>query len=246
MAPGAAPHAERFAPMSIIDIAFGLLAGVVSCLTLEALLLLPLTVAAAGAPGRSAVIASAIGLGVAVILTGALAASFGAVFGMGAEWFRRVVCLLLIVQAILLLRESTVERFNFLTGGDGSGPVASSAVRQFLLALFVGANWIPVPGPTLGKASLMAADGQNYALTFGILFMFGVGAAVPWIVLGRAMRLLVAGVAPRLLDSLAGKRILAATLLAVAIVGIGGLDLTGSRQLEGVLPAWMHKLAVTF
>jgi len=246
MAPGVAPQAEGFAPMNAIDIAFGLLAGVVSCLTPEALLLLPLMVAAVGAASRPSVIAPAIGLGVAVILTGALAASFGAVFGLGAEWLRRIVCVLLIGQAILLMRESTVERFAFLTGGDGNGPMASGAIRLFLLALFVGANWNPVPGPTLGKASMMAADAQDYALAFGILFAFGVGAAVPWIVLGRAIRLVVRGVAPRVLDSVAGKRILGLTLLAVAIVGIGGLDVTASQWLDSVAPAWMHKLAVTF
>ena len=47
-------------------------------------------------------------------------------------------------------------------------------------------------------------------------------------------------------DGLAGKRILGLTLLAVAIVGVGGLDVTASRQLDRVLPPWMHKLAVTF
>jgi cytochrome c biogenesis protein CcdA len=124
--------------------------------------------------------------------------------------------------------------------------MASGAIRLFLLALFVGANWNPVPGPTLGKASMMAADAQDYALAFGILFVFGVGAAVPWIVLGRAIRLVVRGVAPRVLDSVAGKRILGLTLLAVAIVGIGGLDVTASQWLDSVAPAWMHKLAVTF
>jgi cytochrome c biogenesis protein CcdA len=232
--------------MNAIDIVFGLLAGVVSCLTPEALLLLPLMVAAAGAVARPAVVAPAIGLGVAVILTGALAASFGAVSGLGAEWFRRIVCVLLIVQAILLMRASTMERFSFLTGGDATGSAASGAVRRFLLALLVGANWNPVPGPTLGKASLMAADAQNDVLAFGILFVFGAGAAVPWIVLGRAIRLVARGVAPRVLDGLAGKRILGLTLLAVAIVGVGGLDVTASRQLDRVLPPWMHKLAVTF
>jgi cytochrome c-type biogenesis protein len=232
--------------MNVIDLAFGLLAGVVSCLTPEALLLLPLMIATAGAANRSGVLASAFGLGAAVILTGALAGSIGMVFGLGAEWLRRGVCALLILQAILLMRESTVERFSFLTGGGGIGPTRSGAMRQFLLALFVGANWNPLPGPTLGKASMMAADAQNYAMTFAILFLFGVGAAVPWIIVGRAIRLVAWGVAPRVLEGLAGQRILGMTLLAVAVVGISGQDVTLSQWLDRAAPAWMHKLSVTF
>jgi cytochrome c biogenesis protein CcdA len=232
--------------MNVIDIVFGALAGVVSCLTPEALLLLPLMVAGAAAATRPGVVAPAIGTGVAVILTGALAASIGAIFGLGAEWLRRGVCGLLILQAILLMRESTVERFSFLTGGEGGGATRSATLRQFLLALLVGANWNPVPGPTLGKASLMAADSQNDAMAFAILFVFGAGAAVPWIAVGRVLRLIVRGAAPRLLDGLWGKRVLGVTLLAVALLGISGQDVTAAQWLDRVTPAWMHKLAVTF
>jgi cytochrome c biogenesis protein CcdA len=236
--------------MTAIDLVFGLLAGIVSCLTPEALPLLPLLVAAAGAASRASVIAPAIGLGVAVILTGALAASFGALFGLEAIWLRRVVCVLLILLGVILMRVSLVERFSMLTGGEGGlsqeGGAYVGAARRFLLALLVGANWDPVPGPTLGKASLMAADAQNYPLAFGILFVFGVGAAMPWIALGRVIRLPIRVIAPRLLDGMLGKRLLGLTLLAVAIVGISGQDVTLARLLDQVSPVWAHKLAITF
>ena len=52
--------------MTYIDIAFGFLAGVVSCLTPQALLLLPLAFVAAGAVSRTNVIAPAFGLGFAL------------------------------------------------------------------------------------------------------------------------------------------------------------------------------------
>jgi cytochrome c-type biogenesis protein len=236
-----------FDRMNAVDLVFGFLAGIVSCLTPEALLLFPLVIGAARAAGRAGVIASAIGLGLAVILTGALAVSFAVLFGLDAVWMRRIVCLVLILQGIALMNVSMVERFPALAGSASSGYVVpGGAFRQLLLALFVGANWVPLPGPTLGKASLMAADAQNYPLAFGILFVFGVGAALPWIVFGRIIRVLAHAAAPYFLEALASKKMLGLTLIAVAALGISGLDVTAAHWLDAVLPGWMGKLAMTF
>ena len=78
------------------------------------------------------------------------------------------------------------------------------------------------------------------------LFVFGIGAALPWIVFGRMVRLPVRGIAPALLHGMAGKRMLGLAFLAVAVLGFGGLDLTLQNRLGTVLPAWSHKLAATF
>jgi cytochrome c-type biogenesis protein len=238
--------------MSAVDIVLGFLAGVVSCLTPESLLLLPLMVDAAGAAQRPSVIALAIGLGLAMVLTGALAGSFAMLFGLDAIWTRRFVCALLIMLGFVLMSESLVERFPTLTGGDAALHETQAAIfsgatfRGLCLALLVGPNWIPYPGPILGRASLMAADAQNPALAFGILFVFGVGAALPWIVLGRIIRLPLLPMLPGLTTSMAGKRILGVTLLIVAIVGISGRDVEALHWLDVRLPDWSRKLATTF
>lgn len=237
--------------MSVIDILFGFLAGLVSCLTPEALLLLPLALAAAGAVGRKAVIAPAVGLGLSLLLTGIAAGSFG-MFGLDAQSFRRIVCAILIVQGIVLMSASLVERFPRLTGGSGSvfqtpgGGPAGAVIRQVMLVLFVGANWLPSPGPTLVKASLLAADARNSGLGFGILFAFGIGAAIPWIVSGRIIRLLLRPVMAGVFDGMAGQRLLGLSLLLVAILGGSGQFDILSHWLDGILPAWAHKLAMTF
>jgi cytochrome c-type biogenesis protein len=236
---------RAFDAMTAVDIALGLLAGLVSCLTPEALLLFPLAVAAAGAdrPGRLATIA--IGLGLSLVVTGAAALGFDAI------WLRRVVCILLLLQGIALMSESTVERFPFLTGGLGGvheipGASVRSGFRLLLLALFVGANWFPQPGPTLVRASMRAADMRNSGLAFGVLFVFGVGAAIPWIVLGRIMRLLFGPVARQAFRGMAGKRVLGVTLLVVAVLGGSGLDLAMAHWLDARLPPWTRKLAIRF
>jgi cytochrome c biogenesis protein CcdA len=168
--------------MTAIDLAFGFLAGVVSCLTPQGLLLFPLALAAAGAVGRPSVIAPAVCLGLSLVLTGPLAGSLGFVFGIEAIWFRRLVCALLVLRAIVLMSASMADRYPLLTGGQSglfAAPGASArggAFRRVLLALLLGANWAPRLGPTLGRASLMAADTWNSALALAILFVFGMRA----------------------------------------------------------------------
>jgi cytochrome c-type biogenesis protein len=236
------------AGMSNIDIVLGFLAGMVSCLTPEAFLLIPLLPAATGADNRAGLIAIAIGLGLSVGLTGMLAASVG----FDSKWLRWIICALLLLQGITLMSVSLVERFPKLTGGLTSGYSTTGAsafggvFRLMFLGIFVGANWVPLPGPTMVKASLMAADAQNSVVALGVLFVFGAGAAVPWIVVGRVVRLLLRPVAASELGGMAGKRILGATLLIVAIMGITGLDATLAHWLEPLLPVWTRKLAITF
>lgn len=232
-----------------MDIALGFLAGVVSCLTPEALLLLPLIPAAAGARDRLGVIAIALGLGLALVLTGTV----GSLFAFDAIVLRKIVCALLLLQGLILMRASTVERFATITGGLGrefASPGAASfnrAIRLMVLALFVGANWLhPGQSPTLMKASLMVVARMNTAVAVGTLFAFGVGAAAPWILSGRIIRLILRRVAAGGMDGMAGKRILGLTFLIVGVLGITGLDATLAHSLNAVLPAWTKKMAVTF
>jgi cytochrome c-type biogenesis protein len=231
--------------MNAIDIALGFLAGIVSCVSPEALLLFPLIPASAGAEDRIGIVAIAIGSGLSMMLW------FAAGIGIEAVWLRRIICALLLLQGIALMNVSLVERFSLLTGGHGrvfATPVSPLAhpFRMVLLGLFVGANWVPPLGPTLGKASLMAADARNAFMAFGVLFAFGVAASVPWIAVGRIVRFLLRPVAAGRLEGMAGKRILGTTFVIVAILGITGLDVTLSHWMDVSLPPWTHKLATTF
>src|ERR1019366_7897067 len=235
--------------MKFLDIAFGFLAGIVSCLTPEALLLFPLILGAAGAEDRAGVIAPAVGLGLSLVLTGLVAGSFTSLTGID---FRHVVCALLFLLGIALLSASLAERFPRLTGGRGDLFAAHGATsfgrafRLCLLAVFVGANWFPMAGPILIRASAMAADIWYSGLALAVLFAFGMGAAAPWIFLGRIIRLLLRPFGGGVLHGMAGKRLLGLTLLAVAIVGGTRLEFIMTHWLSGLLPDWTRKLATTF
>jgi cytochrome c-type biogenesis protein len=229
-----------------IDAALAFVAGLVSCFTPEALLLFPLFLAAIGADWRGSIVAIAMGLGLSLVLTGIAA------LGFDAMWLRRAICALLLLQGIALMNRSTVERFPLLTGGlsgvfaDSGDTPARVAFRMTLLALFVGANWIPPAGPTLVRASLMAADARIPGPAFAILFVFGIGAAIPWIVLGRLVRFVLRPLVRRMTGGMGGKRLLGVSLLVVAVLGASGLDLTMAHRLDPLVPPWARKLALSF
>jgi cytochrome c-type biogenesis protein len=238
--------------MTAADILMGLMGGVLSCLTPETLLLLPLALAVAGGAGRANMIATALGLGLSLVVTGLLAGSLGPGFGFEATLFRRIVCAVLVLQGIALMSAALINHYPMFTGGQGSmfdrsgGTSVASALRRLLLALFVGANWIPQIGPTLVKASLMAADIRNSGLALAVLFVFGVGAAIPWIVLGCILRTALRPFAAGVLHGTAGQRLLGLSLFVVAILGSTGLDIIMAHWLNPKLPAWAHKLSTAF
>jgi cytochrome c biogenesis protein CcdA len=238
--------------MTVTDILFGLLGGVLSCLTPETLLLFPLALAVAGGAGRANMVATALGLGLSLVVTGLLAGSLSPGFGFEATLFRRIVCAVLVLQGIALMSAALINHCPMFTGGHDSvfdrsgGTSAGSALRRLLLALVIGANWMPQIGPTLIKASLMAADIRNSGLALCVLFAFGVGAAMPWILLGRILRFVLTRFAGGMLQGMTGQRLLGLSLFVVAILGSTGLELVMAHWLNPKLPAWAHKLSTRF
>lgn len=234
--------------MTSADIGSGFLAGLLSCLSPESFLLLPLLTAAAGASGRAGVIAALAGSAISLVLTGMLAVSLGASLGLEAVWLRRLVCALLLAQGLILMSDRLTERFALFTGGSGgfAGPVASvpgTLFRHCLLALLVGANWLPRVGPVLGQATLMAAEGRNVPLALQILLAFGAGAGLPWIMAGQAIRLIIG---PSAATGMGGKSFLGFVLMIVGALGISGFDATLVQAVSPVFPGWARALVTKY
>ncbi len=59
---------------------------------------------------------------------------------------------------------------------------------QFLLGLTLGIVWSPCVGPTLGAASVLAAQGRELVQVALTMAAFGVGASLPLIGLGVVSR----------------------------------------------------------
>ena len=75
-----------------------------------------------------------------------------------------------------------------LGGRPPQRPNSGGLGGQFAVGLLLGAVWSPCVGPTLGAASLLAAQGRDLGQVALTMFVFGLGAALPLLALGLASR----------------------------------------------------------
>jgi cytochrome c-type biogenesis protein len=161
--------------------------------------------------------------------------------------------LMIAVGAVLL-----VPRFQARLALAG-GPLANWGDRHFrgarqgglpgqtAVGLLLGAVWSPCVGPTLGAASILAAQGRDLAEVAAIMLSFGLGAALPLAVLGLLSREAVLHWRTQLIAGGAWAK----TALAVVLVFIGFLVLTGlDKRLESIVvdksPQWLTDLTTHF
>jgi len=240
--------------MTIGTIGLAFLAGVLSILSPCVLPLLPIVLGTATSEHRYAPAALAAGLAISFVVIGIFVATIGFAIGLDTGVFRAVSAILLIGIGLLLL----VPRLGAQAAAAG-GPVsnwmegqfggfaATGLWGQFALGLLLGAVWSPCVGPTLGAASLLAAKGENLAQVSLTMIAFGVGAALPLILLGLLSREAFMRWRGRLMEAgKGGKALLGGLLVAIGLLIATGLD----KRLETVLvdasPAWLTRLTTRF
>jgi cytochrome c-type biogenesis protein len=113
--------------------------------------------------------------------------------------------------------------------------------------LLLGAVWSPCVGPTLGAASILAAQGRDLDEVAATMLAFGLGAALPLAALGLVSREALLGWRTRLLAG--GAR--AKPLFAIVIISIGVFVLTGlDKRVETLAvdhsPRWLTDLTTRF
>ena len=168
--------------------------------------------------------------------------------------FRFGSAILMILFGIVLVAPPLQERFSAAAGPlsdkiDSAfrGYPAAGALGQFGLGLVLGAVWSPCVGPTLGAASVLAARGENLQQVAVTMAVFGLGAALPLLLLGALSRRLMSSWRDLLLG--AGKRVKQA--LGVLLIVLGALIVSGvDKDLEAALvaasPAWLTRLTTRF
>ena len=102
-------------------------------------------------------------------------------------------------------------------------------------------------GPTLGAASLLAAQGRSLGQVALTMAVFGVGAAIPLLAVGLVSRQALG----RWRDRLASGGSLAKTALGMLLVLVGVMIVTGlDKRLEILLvdlsPDWLTALTTRF
>jgi cytochrome c biogenesis protein CcdA len=238
----------------LATLGLGALAGVLSTLSPCVLPLIPIVLATAAGQHRMGPLALAAGLALAFTAVGIFVATIGFAIGLDAGLFRMVGGAMLDAFGAVLLLPAlqirvamaagpvsnwTEQRFGAMPGAGLGG--------QFGVGLLLGVVWVPCVGPTLGAASLLAARGEDLGQVALTMLAFGLGAALPLLVLGLLSREALLRWRGRMLSAgTGGRRVMGGALVAVGVLILTGLD----KRLEAILldlaPDWLVRVTTSF
>ncbi len=238
--------------MTTLFLAF--LAGVLSTLSPCVLPLLPIVLGAAVSEHRLGPAALALGLAISFVIIGLFVATIGYSIGLDADVFRFFAALMMFVIGLILMVPALQTRL-----ASAGGPLANRIEQrfggfstqglggQFAVGVLLGAVWSPCVGPTLGAASVLAAQSKDLSQVALTMLLFGLGAALPLLLLGMLSRETLMRTRNRLLSAGKGSKMALGSVLAL----IGILILTGlDKRFEAVLvehsPLWLTKLTTSF
>jgi cytochrome c-type biogenesis protein len=235
-------------------LALALLAGVLSTLAPCVLPLLPIVLGAALTEHRFGPVALAAGVALSYVAVGLFVATIGFAVGLDQDIFRNVAAALLIAIGAVLLLPRLQSQLAVAAGPFGnwahaqSGGMSTAGLAgQFALGLLLGVVWSPCVGPTLGAASVLAAQGKDLGHVAITMIAFGIGAAAPLVVLGMLSREALMHWRDRLMKAgKGGKAALGILLLAFGVLILSGLDRKLETALVNASPAWLTQLTTRY
>lgn len=240
--------------MSLATFGLAFLAGLLSVLSPCVLPLVPIVLGAAASEHRFGPAALAAGVTVSFVAIGLFVATVGLSLGLDGDRFRTASAILMIGIGVVLATPTLQARLA-LAGGPVSNwadarinDIGSRGLAgQLAIGLLLGTVWSPCVGPTLGAASVLAAQGQSLPQVALTMLIFGVGAAAPLALVGLLSRQVLLRWRGRMMQG--GKATKVA--LGLLLVVLGALIVSGvDRQLEtwlvGASPAWLTTLTTSF
>jgi cytochrome c-type biogenesis protein len=240
--------------MSTVGLGLAFLAGVLSILSPCVLPLLPIVLGAAASEHRWGPVTLAGGVSVSFIAIGLFVATIGFALGYDAGWFRDIAAIgMILIGAVLLV--PPLQLRVALIGGPISdwvdrsfgGFSKSGLGGQFGVGVLLGAAWSPCVGPTLGAASVFAAQGKNLGAVALTMLTFGLGAGLPLVLLGAMSReLLLRWRGGMSATSKAMKQALGLFLMAIGVLVVTGLDRSLEAGLVEVSPQWLTNITTRF
>jgi cytochrome c-type biogenesis protein len=243
--------------MTIGSIALAFVAGVLSILSPCVLPIVPVVLGTASSDHRWAPAALAAGLAASFVAVGLFVATIGHAIGLGEQLFRDLAAILAIAVGGVLVLPGAQARLAMASGplvhwtdqhfGNVRGADRSGLSGQFLLGVLLGAVWSPCVGPTLGAASLLAAQGRDLPTVAVTMFAFGLGAAVPLLALGWLSREALMRWRGRLIAAGRGLRtVLGLLLIAIGVLVLSRLDRVIEAALVDASPQWLTDLSTRF
>jgi cytochrome c biogenesis protein CcdA len=240
--------------MATGGIALAFIAGVVSVLSPCVLPILPIVLGTAASKHKLGPAALAVGLSISFVIVGLFIATIGYSLGISADAFRYVAAVLILALGTILVLPSLQARLAVAGGplaawtdqrfGNSRGDGLSS---QFWTGVLLGAVWSPCVGPTLGAASLLAAQGRDLPLVGMTMFAFGLGAALPLLALGVVSREAMIRWRNQLLVAGHGAKVaLGVLFIIIGLLVLLGIDKKVEALLVDVSPQWLTDLTTRF
>ena len=237
-----------------LNLALAFVAGVLTMLSPCVLPLVPIVLGAAQSKHRFGPAALGLGLALSFTLVGLFVATIGFAIGLDADLFRTVGGAIMVVVGTLLI-SPVAQRALATAGGPltawAHGPMQRLEEKgpfgQAVMGLLLGLVWAPCVGPTLGAASVLAAQGDSLGLVALTMLVFGLGAALPLALIGLASRQTLARFRSRLGGAgTAGKVVLGTLLVIMGLLIFSGLDRSLETWLVDVSPAWLTALTTRY
>ncbi len=230
---------------------FAFVAGSLSILSPCVLPLIPVVLGSAAAKGRSGPWLLATGLVISFVAIGLFVSVVGFSIGLDGKFFRAVSAAMLLAIGLLLAVPFLQRQFALASGPVGNWMDqrfgGGQSGGQFGIGLLLGAVWSPCVGPTLGAASVLAAQGQNLADVAFTMLSFGFGVAIPLVLLGLMSRQMLMSWRGRILSSgMILKSALGALLIVSGLLIISGQDKYLEAALVDASPAWLTALTTRF
>lgn len=228
-------------------------AGALTILSPCVLPLVPIVLGSAAQAHPRGPLALAGGLVASFTLTGFALATLGAASGFDGDWVRLIGAALLIAAGAALLVPAAQGLLTRAAtpladwaNARKSGMERYGLAGQAMIGVLLGLVWSPCVGPTLGAATVLAAQGENLAMVALTMAAFGLGIASVLLVLAFATRALLAQWRGRLMQAGGtGKRVLGGLLVVVGVLIFTG----GDKLIEGVLvsasPDWLVDLTTS-
>ncbi|MFM9978153.1 MAG: cytochrome c biogenesis CcdA family protein [Sphingomonadaceae bacterium] len=229
-------------------LAFG--AGALTILSPCVLPLVPIVLGSAAQQHRFGPLALATGLVASFTIVGFAVATLGASAGLDGENVRLFGAILLGLAGVFLLvpaAQAVLTRVATPLANWASqrqqGLERFGLAGQAAIGVLLGLVWSPCVGPTLGAATVLAAQGENLAQVAFVMFAFGLGIATVLVAIAFATRSVFTRWRGRMMAAGGGgKRVLGGLLLAVGIMIFTGLDRVVESAVVSASPAWLTEL----
>lgn len=235
--------------ISVSELSISLLAGSLSTLNPCVFPLLPLVLGGAMQSNRLAPVAMGVGMAGSFAFLGLLIGALGDTLGLDPEIVRNIGGTMLVLIGVAMLVPAWNEQMTkWMTplasnAQNVSGKLpGTSLLSAFLLGAVLGFVWSPCSGPLLLSAMSLVATEGGLARGAAILGVFGLGAAIPLVVVAYASRSSFMKSRDWLMKHINPiKRIFALLILGLGMLILTGYDKTIEAAILEIIPdSWVQ------